>query len=347
MVLRTLLVALLLVAVLGLALPAVADDQADDASESSPVGESLAAAVQSTDAAASGEVNDGVFEARLERANETERAAIVEQRAAALDRRADRVERQLDALEAADSSGVDINASEPGPNGTDAVQNGSVEPTNDSFLVGIRSSAVLAELDVIRRSTNQTERRASEVDVDTAALERVRNRTDELHGRDAAQKARNVAFLPQGPSGDGPPGRSGDGPPGQNGDGPPGLDDGGPPSAGNGDGPPGANRSNAPPGNGRNQSSAGGGPPDDTPASGGDGNDEADRGNGDDGADRGNGNNGADRGNGDGRSDRGDGNGNGPGNADGTGAGGGPPGDASSRPGETGSDGVSADAATV
>lgn len=313
MIPRILLVALLLAATAGLALPAVAD-QAEDESESPPLGQELSAAVQSTDAEASGEVSDGVFEARLQRANESDREAILRERADELDRRADRVDRQLDALESANGS-VD-----------------PADPANDSFVAGARASAVLAHLASIRQSANLTERRAAESELDVPGVTRVRDRTDELGDREAAGAARSAAFVPPGLRADGPASAAGDGRNGRTGPDTP-ADANRNRSAANGGGPPadtpagGADdRSN---GDGRenargNGNAGGGGNADGNEDAGENGNadgnenENADGNDGSNGADERRGN-GGDRGasNGDGRSNAADGAGEPPGAADG------------------------------
>lgn len=176
---------LLFVAVLALALPAVAQgDTGSDANESVDdvtVGESISGFMQSTEASAEGDVDQGLYQARYETANESERTAIVEERTANLEARLTAVEDRIDRIQAD-------------------------RDEMDPIAYRARMSAAAAQLRSLEASANGTERDAATVGVNTTRLETLRNRAAELSGREVAAIARNLAGVtPDGPNGSGPP----------------------------------------------------------------------------------------------------------------------------------------------
>lgn len=168
----------------GNASDAPADGNASDAGV--PVGQDLAALVQTTGVGLSGAVEDGVFEERYERTNRSQRAALVENRTTVLERRADRVEAQLADLQ---------NASD-----------------RDSPAYRARAAATAARLRALNHSADLTAERADAAGVDEERLRTLRERADELSGREIARIARDLGGLPGAPP-RGPPDDRGRGPP--------------------------------------------------------------------------------------------------------------------------------------
>lgn len=198
---RGALVALLLVAAAALALPAVAQDGDQTGEvENVTVGQEVSAFMQSAEANAHGEVENGMFDARMESANASERAAVVEERTDEIAARVDAIEERIEELRA---------------NRTD------VNPV----AYRAQMSAAAAQLAAVRESANRTATHAERVGVDTTRLETLRNNASELTGQEVAAIARSLA----GVMGRGPPDHAG--PPGGNGTEPP--DNAGPPG-GNG-----------------------------------------------------------------------------------------------------------------
>lgn len=186
MTIRALLAVLVLVAVAGIAVPAAADYQDDAESDDVPVGAEISAVVQTTDAEAEGAVEDGVFEARFERADDAERAALLDRRSERLDARADRLETRVDEVER--------------------------DRANDTVEQRARAAGVAAQLRALERSTNRTEQRARDAGVQARGLADVRDRTDALEARDGVQIAREVQGTTDPGAPDGVPGRGPAGP---------------------------------------------------------------------------------------------------------------------------------------
>lgn len=181
----TLVVCLLFVAALALSLPAVAqDDAGSDANESvddATVGESISGFMQSTEASAQGDVDQGLYEARYETAEGSERTALVEERTTDLEARLAAVEDRIDRIQA--------DRDEMNP-----------------IAYRARMSAAAAQLRSLEASANGTERDAAAVGVNTTRLETLRNRASELSGQEVAAIARSLAGVtPRGPNGSGPP----------------------------------------------------------------------------------------------------------------------------------------------
>lgn len=212
---RAVLVGLLLVAVLGLALPAVAQDspsagtdtnQSDNATvDNVTLGQSISGFMQSTAAGTESEVDQGIYQAQYEAANESDRPALVENRTERLEGRLAAVEERIERIRDRD----DMN------------------PT----AYRAQMSAAAAQLRALESSANATERDAVANGVNASRLEQLRTRASELGGGEIAAIARNLTGVPDDVPGQrGPPDDAG---PGDNGP-PNGSDDG----SGNGPGAP-------------------------------------------------------------------------------------------------------------
>lgn len=213
---RAVLVGLLLVAVLGLALPAVAQDgptagnesvQSDNATvDNVTVGQSISGFMQSTAAGTESDVDQGIYQAQYETANESDRPALVENRTERLEGRLAAVEERIDRIRD---------------------QRGELNPT----AYRAQMSAAAAQLRALETSANETERDAVATGVNATRLERLRTDASELGGGEVAEIARNLSGVPADVPGQrGPPDHAG---PGNRG--PPNGTDGNP---GNGPGPP-------------------------------------------------------------------------------------------------------------
>jgi len=214
MIARLALVACLLLATAALAAPAVAQEDADAAElDNVTVGQEISAFMQTAEASAEGEVSDGMFEARVEATNESEREEVITERTTALEDRVAAIEARIDRLR---------------------------ENRNDTNPVAYRAqmSAAAAQLASVQRSANRTADAAAGAGVDTSRLETLRANASEMAGQEVAAIARGLAGVVSAgppdhagppddagpPGGDGPPGGQG---PGGNETGPP--DDAGPP----------------------------------------------------------------------------------------------------------------------
>jgi hypothetical protein len=219
---RAVLVGLLLVAVLGLALPAVAQDgptagnestQSDNATvDNVTMGQSISGFMQSTAAGTESDVDQGLYQAQYETANESDRPALVENRTDRLEGRLAAVEQRIERLR---------------------------ERREDMNPTAYRAqmSAAAAQLRALETSANETHADAVAVGVNATRLERLRTHASELGGGEIAEIARNLSGVPddvpgqRGPPDDAGPGN--DGP--QNGtDGDPGNGPGAPDDGGNG-----------------------------------------------------------------------------------------------------------------
>lgn len=206
---RAVLLCLLFVAVLGLALPAVAQDGANtgnDSVENVTVGQSISGFMQSTQAGAESDVDQGIYEGQYETANDSERGALVTNRTDRLERRLATVEERIERLRS---------------------QRDKLNPT----AYRARMSAAAAQLRALEASANATERDATTTGVNATRLETLRTRASELSGGEVAAIARSLAgAAPEVPGRRGPPDD-----PGRDEPGPP---NGTPGDEGNGNGPP-------------------------------------------------------------------------------------------------------------
>lgn len=190
-------VCLLFVAVLALALPAVAQDDGasaeNDSVDNVTVGQSVSGFMQSTEASAQSDVNQGVYEERYEAANESERATLVDERTGDLESDLRAAEQRVERLKE---------------------QRDEMNPT----AYRAQMSAAAAQLRALQSNANETERHATASGVDASRLETLRNRASELSGQEVAQIARSLAGADPAPANrTGPPENPGQG----NGQGPP------------------------------------------------------------------------------------------------------------------------------
>lgn len=229
-------VCLLFVAGLALALPAIAQDGGTSAENDSvdnvTVGQSVSGFMQSTEASAESDVDQGVYSERYEAANESERAALVEERTGDLESDLSAVEQRIERLQA---------------------QRDEMNPT----AYRAQMSAAAAQLQGLQTSANETERHAAESGVNDTRLRTLRNRASELSGQEVAAIARGLAGAGPDPANrSGPPenpGRGNDqgqpnGTPGDSGN-DQGAPNGTPGNAGDGQGPPNGTSGDGAPGN--------------------------------------------------------------------------------------------------
>lgn len=191
--------------------------QRSNATENASVelGSQLTAFMQSSAAAANDSVEAGMWTAAFERANESERARLVERRAGALERRADRLAERNATL-------------------TDRYENGSLSPQEYRAYVA-QSSALAGRLQALRTSVGDADRAARSAGVNDTRLTRLRRLARNSTGPSVAGVARGVVAGERGP-----PGNPGAGPPGlSDGDLRPGQGDTDGPRAGDGTGPDG------------------------------------------------------------------------------------------------------------
>ncbi|WP_178918015.1 hypothetical protein [Natronomonas gomsonensis] len=192
-------------------------------------GASVSSFMQASSAEAEGEVDDGMFEASLNRAEtKEERRELIEQRQAQLEQRQQRLANRRAAISEEDSE----------------VRNRAIAAHVTTGASGLEQSA------------NETASVAAEAGVDTTRLDALRNEARNLSGGEVAELARGLA----GPMFDGergPPGDTGnaDGDSNTSVDVPGASNGGGPPvdtdsddsiSDAGGDGPPGSSGSSAP-----------------------------------------------------------------------------------------------------
>lgn len=175
-----LLVALLAVAVVGVGGVAAQDDGENATATNASLGTEISSFMQASSAEAEGEVDDGMFDAALDRTDDpAERRTLVERRQQRLQERQARLE--------------DRRASLSDGNATDAP--------------GVREHALATHVTVgateLEQSVNGTERAAQAAGLDTEALAEIRSSARELRGPEVAELARNLAGQAPGVS-DGP-----------------------------------------------------------------------------------------------------------------------------------------------
>lgn len=198
---------------------ATAED-GDDAS----LGTEISSFMQASSAETATEVDDGRFEAAMNRTDDdADRRALIEERQAVLEANGERLRAQRETVGAASD-----------------VRNRSL------------ATRVVVGAAGLERSVNGTERAATEAGLDTERLAEIRANARDMRGEDVADLARGLA---------GPSGVPGSGPPAENRTGPP---DGAPSDPGGGDAGSAPDDSGAPDGADDGPSDAGdGGPPDD------------------------------------------------------------------------------------
>ncbi len=212
-----------------------AEDTADNRTVNGSFGTQVASFMQASAASTDSSVESGVWQASVNRSAQPGRA--VESRAAALEDRLDRLQNRSARLAAARERG------------------GIPEVAYTA-----RASAVRAQLDAVRTAISEANETAQQAGVNTARLDRLRDRAANLTGPEVAALARNITDVGRGP----PPGV---GPPEDGTRGPPNNGTGGPAGEGGPDSPGNATGS----GNGADDPGSDG-PPDDR--SGGQGNDQ-------------------------------------------------------------------------
>ncbi|WP_247731343.1 hypothetical protein [Halovivax limisalsi] len=159
----------------------------DEGAPERSMGEELGTFMHQSTAEASGDVDRGMFEASFDRSED--KATAVTDRTGDLEATYESIRERMRALE------------------------------NDTALPErareARLTRLAVELDSLNESIDDVERRATDVGVDTARLQRLRGNASDLTGPEVAAVARNL-------SGVNPPGIDGSGPPGQDGErGPP------------------------------------------------------------------------------------------------------------------------------
>lgn len=197
---------LMLGAAFVVALPVVAQDDAtssgNDSVENATVGQSISGFMQSTEASAEGDVDQGVYRAKFDAANESEQMALVEDQTTDLEERLESVQQRIDDLQE---------------------ERDEMNPT----AYRAQMSAAAAQLRAIEASANQTQADAASSGVNTTRLETLRNNASELSGQEVAAIARSIAGAsPHGGNQTGPPENPGagsgqpNGTPGNSGNGP-------------------------------------------------------------------------------------------------------------------------------
>lgn len=256
-------VALILASATIVALPAVgatATPTATNASDGDAgLGTQMTAFMQSSAARANDSVDNGMWVARSDRANASERADLVRSRTGALDRRLERLRERNRTLEA-------------------QYENGSIpEP---AYVA--RSSRLAGEIAALQESLDDTERVANRSGVNATGLDRLRQNASDLRGPQVAAIARGLVGgqpgppdgVPGGPQGvpgneppddvpanrsdgadaPGPPGNAGENADPKGGNGTNDANQPGPPGAGDQTGPPGEEAQPGPPGGGNESS---------------------------------------------------------------------------------------------
>ena len=183
---------------------ALSDDDPDD---NRSMGAELNSFMHSSSASANGSVEQGMFEATFDDAEDPE--ASVTDRTGQLEAKYDRLEAQYEALEDSDLP----------------------EPARDAQL-----TRIAVQLDTLDRSAAATEGHAHQHGVDTERLTVLRQNASDLSGPEVAEIAQSLAGVNPPGLENGPPGQD-TGPPGQEN----GSDDRGPPDRNESDdtGPPG------------------------------------------------------------------------------------------------------------
>lgn len=195
-----LLAALLAVAVLAVGGASAATQTNDTGDRNASLGAEISSFMQASSAEAEGEVDDGMFDAALNRTDDPEkRRALVETRQKRLQQRQERLAQRRAEISDGDAPGVKAIA---------------------------LATHVEVGADSLERSANETDAVAREVGVNTTVLDEIRRNASQLRGPEVAALARNVAGNPPaghaqpgegGPPGDGPmTNRSGSGNPATN-----------------------------------------------------------------------------------------------------------------------------------
>jgi hypothetical protein len=183
--------------------------------ESAGMGTQMTAFLQSSSTAANDSVENGMWEARFDQSNASERARLVTDRTGSLDQRLERLEAQNESVQ-------------------QRYENGTL--TEQAYIA--RQSQLNARIDALRTAVNDTDEAARETGVNDSRLERLKRNASQLRGQRVAGVARGLGAGP--PDHAGPPSDrgAGAGPPGDTG--PPsdrGADAGPPSDRGTPDGP--------------------------------------------------------------------------------------------------------------
>lgn len=179
-----LLAALLAVAVLAVGGASAATQTNDTGDRNASLGADISSFMQASSAEAEGEVDDGMFDAALNRTDDPEkRRALVESRQKRLQQRQERLAQRRAEISDGDAPGVKAIA---------------------------LATHVEVGADSLERSANETDAVAREVGVNTTVLDEIRRNASQLRGPEVAALARNVAGNP--PAGNAQPGEGG--PPG-------------------------------------------------------------------------------------------------------------------------------------
>lgn len=147
-----------------------ATTQSDDAEQNASFGAEISSFMQASSAEAEGEVDDGMFEAGLNRTEDpAERRALIERRQQRLEQRQARLEERRARISTAD--GIDV---------------------RDRAL----ATHVTVGATGLERSVNGTERAARAAGLDLAALNAIRSSARDLRGPEVAAIARNLSGPP-------------------------------------------------------------------------------------------------------------------------------------------------------
>jgi hypothetical protein len=147
----------------------VADDQTVDAGNAS-MGAQLSSFMQASTAEANGSVDSGMWEARFEQSNASDRARVVRNRAVTLEQRHERLRERMSAVQA-------------------DYENGSLpEP-----VYVARASRLNSELATLEDAINDTADAAESSGVDTSRLADLRENAGNLTGKAVAKRARNLS----------------------------------------------------------------------------------------------------------------------------------------------------------
>lgn len=186
---------------------ATTDNDADSTndSEDNPVSDELSTFMQASSASAAQDVDDGMFDAKYERADEERRAELLAERTSSYEAQLASVEDELGTLE---DEGEDVHPAE----------------------YEAQMTRLAVQLSGLDRSMNHTEQRASAAGIDVSELHELRTNASELAGPEVAERAQGIQGVepPRGA-----PDHAG-GPAGDDND----TSGGQPPDAGSGDGGP-------------------------------------------------------------------------------------------------------------
>ena len=189
-----------------------ATNESDDAG----MGTQMTAFLQSSSAAANDSVENGMWQARFDQANASERAQLVTNRAGTLEERLAQLQARNETIQS-------------------EYENGSLP--QPAYVA--QQSQLSARIAALQTAINDTDAAATEAGVNDSRLETLRQNASELTGPQVAAVARGLGGGP--PETAGPPGNRTAGPPDQAG--PPGNQTAGPPNEA---GPPG-NQTTGPP----------------------------------------------------------------------------------------------------